>query len=125
MMSSDQKKDNLDDLGARLESAKAAPIDPTRIQKNDKLENGNALGLAFRVGVELISAVAVGTVIGWSVDYWLETQPWFMLAFILLGGAAGVVNVYRIASGFVYAAGYQEDKINTGSNIGTRKNEGK
>jgi ATP synthase protein I len=124
-MSSDQKKDTLDDLGARLESAKAAPIDPTRIQKNDKLGNGNALGLAFRVGVELISAVAVGTVIGWCVDYWLETQPWFMLAFIFLGGAAGIVNVYRIASGFAYAAGYQKDNTNTGSNIGTRKDEGK
>ena len=124
-MSYDQKKDTLDDLGARLESAKAAPIDPTRIQKNDKLENGNALGLAFRVGVELISAIAVGTVIGWGVDYWLETQPWFMLVFIFLGGVAGIVNVYRIASGFVYAAGYHKNNTNTGSNIGTRKNEGK
>ena len=124
-MSSDQKKDTLEDLGARLESAKAAPIDPTRIQKNDKLENGNALGLAFRVGVELISAIAVGTVIGWGVDYWLETQPWFMLVFIFLGGVAGIVNVYRIASGFVYAAGYHKNNTNTGSNIGTRKNEGK
>ena len=124
-MSDDPNKGILEDLGARLESAKITPIDPTRTQKNDRLENGNALGLAFRVGVELISAVAVGTAIGWGLDNWLETRPWFMLIFIVIGGAAGIINVYRMASGFGYAAGYQKDNSNTSSNIGTRKDEGK
>ena len=120
-MSNDLKKDALYDLGARLKSAKGAPIDPTRIQKKDGLGNGNVLGLAFRVGVELVSAVAVGTAIGWGLDYWLETRPWFMLVLFILGGAAGIINVYRMASGFGYAAGYQKDTSNTSSNIGTRQ----
>ena len=120
-MINDPKKGILDDLGARLESAKSAPIDPTKIQKSNKLENGNALGLAFRVGVELISAVAVGTAIGWGLDHWFETRPWFMIAFIVIGGAAGIINVYRMASGFGYAAGYQKNNSSTTSDIGTRK----
>jgi ATP synthase protein I len=124
-MSDDLKKGTLDDLGARLERAKSAPIDPTRNQKDDELQNGNALGLAFRVGVELISAVAVGTAIGWGLDHWLETRPWCMLMFIVIGGVAGIINVYRMASGFGYATGYQKNNSNTGSNIGTRGNEGK
>ena len=124
-MSADPKKGTLDDLGARLESAKSAPIDQTRTKKNDRSENGNALALAFRVGVELISAVAVGTAIGWGLDQWFETRPWFMLVFTVVGGAAGIINVYRMASGFNYAAGYQKDNSNTSSNIGTRENEGK
>ena len=124
-MSDDPKKGALDDLGARLESAKSAPIDQTRAEKNDRSENGNALGLAFRVGVELISAVAVGTAIGWGLDHWLETRPWFMLVFIVIGGAAGIINVYRMASGFGYATGYQKENLNTSSNVGTRKDEGK
>jgi ATP synthase protein I len=124
-MSDDPKKGTLDDLGARLESAKGVPIDPTKIKTDYSLESGNALGLAFRVGVELISAVAVGTAIGWGLDHWLETRPWFMLVFIVIGGAAGIINVYRMASGFGYAAGYQKNNSNTGSNIGTREDEGK
>jgi ATP synthase protein I len=124
-MSNDPKKVTLDDLGARLESSKSALIDQTRTKKNDRLENGNALGLAFRVGVELISAVAVGTAIGWGLDHWLETRPWFMLVFIVIGGAAGIINVYRMASGFGYAAGYQKENLNTSSNVGTLNDEGK
>jgi len=124
-MSDDPKKGTLDDLESRLESAKSAPIDPTRILNDEKFENGNALGLAFRVGVELISAVAVGTAIGWGLDQWFETRPWFMLVFTVVGGAAGIINVYRMASGFGYAAGYQKNNSSTCSNIGTRKDEGK
>jgi ATP synthase protein I len=124
-MSDDPNKDTLDDLGARLESAKSASLKLTRTQQNDRLKNGNALGLAFRVGVELISAVVVGTAIGWGLDYWLETRPWFMLVFIVIGGVAGIMNVYRMASGFGYAAGYLKDNLITSSSIKTREDKRK
>jgi len=76
------------------------------------------LGLAFRVSVEVVSALAVGLGIGWLLDQWLDTRPWLMLAFLLLGGCAGMLNVYRVAKGFGYAVGYQdpndaEDKTKT------------
>lgn len=124
-MPEEPKKGDLENFGARLERAKSAPIDPTRVKEIDGLKNGNALGLAFRVGVELVSAVAVGTVIGLGLDYWFETRPWFMLVFIVTGGAAGIINVYRMASGFGYAAGYPKDNSNTSSNIGTFEDERK
>ncbi len=124
-MADDPEKDALDALGARLKEAKKDHIDPTRIPTNQESEKGNALGLAFRVGVELISAVAVGTAIGWGLDYWLDTRPWLMLVFIVLGGAAGIINVYRMASGFGYAAGYQKENSTTGPDAGDRKDEGK
>lgn len=57
--------------------------------------SGSALGFAFRIGVELVSALAVGVGIGWLLDYWLGTQPWLMLLFFVLGSAAGIMNVYR------------------------------
>jgi len=114
-MNDDKKHDELKALGARLEGARKGPIDPTHALKENNSEKGGALSLAFRVGVELISAVAVGTVIGWGLDYWLGTRPWLMLVFIILGGAAGVVNVYRLASGFGYAVGYQKDNSDAGS----------
>jgi ATP synthase protein I len=54
-----------------------------------------ALGTGLRVGVELVSALAVALAIGWGLDRWLHTMPLFLVIFVLLGGAAGVLNVWR------------------------------
>ena len=57
---------------------------------------GAALGIGLRVGIELVSALAVAVGIGWLLDRWLHTTPVFIGVFVLLGGAAGVMNVYRV-----------------------------
>ncbi len=49
----------------------------------------------MRVGIELVSALLVGVGIGWLLDHWLHTTPMFIAVFVLLGGAAGVLNVWR------------------------------
>ena len=60
---------------------------------------GNALGVGLRVGVELVSALAVSVLaIGWALDRWLHSLPLFLVIFLLLGGAAGVLNVWRVVS---------------------------
>ena len=55
-----------------------------------------AMGIGVRVGVELVSALAVAVLIGWGLDRWLGTKPWLLGLFVLLGGAAGVANVWRL-----------------------------
>ena len=57
---------------------------------------GSALGIGLRVGVELLSALIVGVGIGWVLDRWLHTRPLFIAVFVLLGGAAGMFNVWRV-----------------------------
>ncbi|MDP9096851.1 MAG: AtpZ/AtpI family protein [Pseudomonadota bacterium] len=54
------------------------------------------MGVGVRVGVELVSALAVGLAIGWGLDWLLGTKPWMLALFVLLGGAAGVANVWRL-----------------------------
>jgi ATP synthase protein I len=56
----------------------------------------SAMGAGLRVGVEMVSALAVGVAIGWYLDRWLHTSPAFLVVFVLLGGAAGVANVWRV-----------------------------
>ncbi|NVO15602.1 MAG: AtpZ/AtpI family protein [Rhodoplanes sp.] len=51
----------------------------------------------FRLSSELVAGVIVGAVIGWSLDHWLGISPWGMIIFLLVGFAAGVVNVMRAA----------------------------
>jgi ATP synthase protein I len=55
------------------------------------------MSLGFRVLSEFVAAVVVGALIGWQIDVWTGATPWFLLAFLLLGPAAGFWNVYRIA----------------------------
>ena len=48
---------------------------------NNIEKRGNSIGLAFRLSTELVSGIVVGSVMGWSLDKWLGSQPWFFLIF--------------------------------------------
>jgi ATP synthase protein I len=58
--------------------------------------DGSALALGMRVGVEMVSALVVAVAIGWGLDWVFGTKPILMAVFVLLGGAAGVLNVWRL-----------------------------
>jgi ATP synthase protein I len=60
---------------------------------------GVAANLGFRVLIEFVTAVIVGPLIGWQIDSWLSTAPIFLIIFLILGVAAGMLNVYRIGVG--------------------------
>jgi len=47
------------------------------------------------MGLHLVSGPAVGFAIGYGLDVWLETTPWCGLIFLLIGIAAGFLNVWR------------------------------
>ena len=57
----------------------------------------SALARGFRLSTELVAGVLVGAFIGWALDRWLGISPWGMIVFLLLGFAAGVINVMRAA----------------------------
>ena len=82
----------VDDFERRLNAARGrrAP-EPTA-----RPAGPSAWGIGARVGVELLSALVVGLAIGWGLDRWLHTAPLFLVVFVLLGGAAGVANVWRL-----------------------------
>lgn len=52
----------------------------------------------MRLGSEFVAAILVGLGIGYLLDLWLGTLPWLMLLFLLVGFAAGVLNVVRSAA---------------------------
>ena len=53
-------------------------------------------GIGLRVGVELVSALVVAVAIGYGLDRLFGTKPILIAVFVLLGGAAGVLNVWRL-----------------------------
>ncbi|ACI51654.1 putative ATP synthase [Gluconacetobacter diazotrophicus PA1 5] len=56
----------------------------------------SVLGFALRAGTEMVSALVVGVAVGWGLDRWLGSRPAFLILFSFLGGAAGVLNVWRL-----------------------------
>ena len=98
-MSDDSKKPrSLEDLDARLRAARARE-EATSQRTPRGGDTGRGMGLGFRVAVELVAGVAVGSLIGYALDAWLGSKPWLMVVFFFLGAAAGVMNAYRAAKG--------------------------
>ena len=67
------------------------------LKKNNE-NNSSFMGNAFKLGTELVSAVAVGTIIGFILDSWFDTKPWLIIIFFFLGAIAGMLNVIRTAN---------------------------
>jgi len=83
-----------DDFKTRLKIAKS------NLKKNldsDKEKRGTFMGNAFKLGTELVAAVAIGTIIGFILDNWFGTKPWLIIIFFFLGSSAGIINVFRAA----------------------------
>ena len=56
----------------------------------------SAIGIGLRVGIELVAALVVAVAIGYGLDRLFGTRPILTAAFVPLGGAAGVWNVWRV-----------------------------
>ena len=83
-----------DQFKTRLEIAKK------KISKrnlDNKNHNTSPIGTAFKLSTELVSAVAVGTIIGFILDKTFGTKPWLILIFFFVGVVAGIINVIRSA----------------------------
>ena len=84
-----------EDFKTRLKIAKS------KIKKQinaDTAKRGSFMGNAFKLGTELVAAVAVGTIIGFILDSWFGTTPWLIIIFFFLGAIAGILNVIRVAN---------------------------
>ena len=83
-----------DDFKTRLKIAKS------KLEKqilSDRERKGLFMGSAFKLGTELVAAVAVGTIIGFILDSWFGTKPWLIVIFFFLGSAAGMLNIIKVA----------------------------
>lgn len=56
--------------------------------------HGHRWGL--RVGVEMVASTMLGLGLGFLLDRWLDTRPFFLLLFCVFGALAGFINLYYV-----------------------------
>ena len=83
-----------DPFKTRLEIAKKKVL---KRNLDNKKQNTSTIGSAFKLSTELVSAVAVGTIIGFILDKTFGTKPWLILIFFFVGVVAGISNVIKSA----------------------------
>ena len=82
------------DLEARIARAQArSPAQAAAEQRRQSDMSGLSRG--FRLASEFAAAIIVGAGLGYLIDMVLPTRPWGMVVLLLLGFAAGVLNVVR------------------------------
>ena len=83
-----------DQFKTRLQIAKDKILKKKLSENN---QNSSSIGAAFKLSTELVSAVAVGTIIGFILDKTFGTKPWLIIIFFFVGVIAGIINVIRSA----------------------------
>jgi ATP synthase protein I len=102
-------------LGEGLGHARERAGQPADSPGDDRATAASGYARGFRLSSELVAGVVVGAGLGWLIDHVLGISPWGLIVFLLLGFAAGVLNVMRSAG---VAAGSGPDN----GLSGTRKN---
>lgn len=57
--------------------------------------SNSSIGVAMKLSSEMVAAVFVASLIGYYLDKWLETKPFFLICLFFLGAVAGILNVVR------------------------------
>jgi ATP synthase protein I len=100
----------LKDLDARLKAARDEQRAGKPLAREDRDSQDRAQGMAWRIAIEMVVAVAFGGYVGWLLDNWLGTLPLFLVVLFLLGAGAGMRNVFRVARDMNPEAEEKQDK---------------
>ncbi|MDX2033519.1 MAG: AtpZ/AtpI family protein [Blastocatellia bacterium] len=66
--------------------------------KEPKETEQSKLALAFSVGTVITSNIVGGIIAGYLLDRWLGTDPWLVVAGVVLGTIGAFLSLYRIMS---------------------------
>ncbi|WEK03061.1 MAG: AtpZ/AtpI family protein [Candidatus Devosia phytovorans] len=103
------------DLASRIASAKRDRLIEERKASPDNSEAMAGYARGMRIATEFIAAIVVGCILGYLVDLGLGSSPWGLLIGMLMGFAAGILNVTRVVTQMNAASppptGSDKDKV--------------
>jgi ATP synthase protein I len=93
----DQKDPHGTDALDRLAS-RVAEVKQERVEREPKVAiDRSGMSLGLRMASEFASAILVGGLLGYGVDFLVKTTPWGLMVGLALGFAAGTVNLVRVS----------------------------
>ncbi|MCF6325728.1 MAG: AtpZ/AtpI family protein [Devosiaceae bacterium] len=94
---SGSKRAETGELGEKIRQARSVRpgVAAAHAMRQNEL---TGFGRAFRMASEFVAAIIVATALGFALDAVFGTQPIFMIVLMLLGFAAGVLNITRAAA---------------------------
>jgi ATP synthase protein I len=93
-------------LSAKIEAEKRRDAERKGLPADGPV---SGMAQALKLGSEFVAGVIVGVVIGYTIDRVFGTSPWGLIVFLLLGFAAGTLNVMR-ATGVVADKNPQQNR---------------
>jgi ATP synthase protein I len=88
---------SLDRRLSKIGGSRKIGTDQSGNEQDAAQAKASAMAMGLRLSSELVAGVLVGAGLGWGFDRLLSTSPWGLIVFLLLGFAAGVINVMRAA----------------------------
>lgn len=96
-LADNQKPEDLRNLEERLKKARKNTVEEDVVD-TEQQQRSEAMGIAFKMGVELVVGTGIGGLIGWALDDVFGSKPWLLILFLILGFTAGIMNVVRDAN---------------------------
>ena len=97
-------------LNKKKNLSKRIDIALAKKEYKQTFKNTDSLNIYYRVGTELLAGFLIGAGIGWTLDQWVNTTPLFLIIFFILGGVAGMYNLWRVLTGKGLNIGYFNKK---------------
>lgn len=89
--------DSLNNLSKKIDNIKAEKINEDFNKTNKKV---TSFAHAFKIVSELFANIIVGGSIGWTLDYFFNTKPLFLILFLIIGFISGIYTSYKSSKKF-------------------------
>ena len=97
-------------LNKRKNLSKRIDVALAKKEYKKTFKNADPLNNYYRTGTELLAGLIIGAGIGWTLDQWFNTTPLFLIIFFILGGIAGIYNLWRVLTGKGLNMGFFNEK---------------
>ena len=89
--------DSLNNLSKKINNIKAEKINEDFNKTNKKV---TSFAHAFKIVSELFANIIVGGSVGWTLDYFFNTKPLFLILFLIIGFISGIYTSYKSSKKF-------------------------
>jgi F0F1-type ATP synthase assembly protein I len=96
--------DDLNALERKIQEAKAN----NSLAADAKPQNSSNNNAGLQAGMEFVAAIVISSALGYAIDSYFKTLPFFLILLFVLGSGAGFMSLYRASKNMGFSAGYSQ-----------------